>query len=74
MPKLPSNGKTDKGRAESPVLTLASVDEPHDLCPLNFRVSPEFHHEFKLYAVQHHMSMVELLRESFHAFKRTPRS
>jgi hypothetical protein len=32
---------------------------------MNFKVPESFHREFKLYAVQHGMSMVELLQESF---------
>lgn len=32
---------------------------------MNFKVPESFHREFKLYAVQHGMSMVDLLQESF---------
>ena len=39
------------------------------LTPLNFRVPEAFHREFKLYAVYHGMSMVDLLRESFRLMK-----
>ena len=36
---------------------------------MNFRVPEEFHREFKLYAVQHGISMVDLLQESFRVLK-----
>ena len=36
---------------------------------MNFRVSAQFHREFKLYAVQHGISMVDLLQESFRLLK-----
>lgn len=38
---------------------------------MNFRVPPRFHREFKLYAVQHGMTMVDLLQESFKVLKKT---
>ena len=38
---------------------------------MNFRVPETFHREFKLYAVQHGMSMVDLLQQSFMALKKT---
>jgi len=37
--------------------------------PLNFKVPVEFHREFKSYAAQHGISMVELLREGFRLIK-----
>jgi hypothetical protein len=43
--------------------------EPTSLKPLNFKVPASFHREFKSYAVQHGMSMLELLREGFEAVK-----
>jgi hypothetical protein len=33
--------------------------------PLNFKVSPEFHREFKAYAAVHGVSMLDLLKEGF---------
>jgi hypothetical protein len=39
------------------------------ILPMNFRVPAQFHREFKLYAVQHGMSMVNLLREAFSSLK-----
>jgi hypothetical protein len=43
--------------------------EPTSLKPLNFKVPAAFHREFKSYAVQHGMSMLDLLREGFQAVK-----
>lgn len=43
--------------------------EPTSLKPLNFKVPASFHREFKSYAVQHDMSMLDLLREGFEAVK-----
>lgn len=36
---------------------------------LNFKVSPEFHREFKTYATMHNLSMVGLLDEAFKVLK-----
>jgi hypothetical protein len=44
---------------------------PQDLRPLNFRVPAAFHQEFKMYAVSHHMSMLELLQRAFDRYKET---
>ena len=37
---------------------------------MNFRVPAQFHREFKIYAVQHGMSMVDLLQASFAVFRK----
>jgi hypothetical protein len=39
--------------------------------PLNFRVPAAFHQEFKMYAVSHGMSMLELLQSAFDRYKET---
>jgi hypothetical protein len=38
--------------------------------PLNFRVSPVFRREFKTYAAQHDMKLIELLQTSFEFYIR----
>lgn len=43
--------------------------EPYSLKPLNFKVPASFHREFKSYAVQRGISMLDLLREGFEAVK-----
>ena len=69
MPKTPTKGKPLKSGSEPSVLTFTNLDEPDAATPLNFRVPAQFHREFKLYAVQHGMSMVELLQQSFKLMK-----
>lgn len=62
---------TAKGAAPSPVAVVHNLKKPQsgDLKPLNFKVDPEFHREFKAYAASHGISMVELLREGFDLVK-----
>jgi hypothetical protein len=43
--------------------------ESTSLTPLNFKVSTEFHREFKTYAAQRGVSMLELLQEGFRLVK-----
>ena len=71
MAKVPPPLKSAKGIPPLPVITLANLDrpEPTTLTPMNFKVPEEFHREFKLYAVQGGMSMVELLQKSFCLFR-----
>ena len=71
MAKVPPPKKSLKGIPPLPVITVANLDkrEPMALTPMNFKVPEEFHREFKLYAVQHGMSMVDLLQESFRLLK-----
>lgn len=45
----------------------------HLLKPLNFRVDPEFHREFKTLASQQGISMLELLQRAFTAYKKQSR-
>lgn len=67
MAKVPPPRKSAKGLPPSPIIALANLDrpEPTVLTPMNFRVPEEFHREFKLFAVQHGKSMVDLLQEAF---------
>ena len=60
-----------KGDAPSPIAVVHNLKKPQsgDLKPLNFKVDPEFHREFKSYAASHSVSMVELLREGFELVK-----
>ena len=68
MPKAPSQRK--KTDAQASVISLPILTKQGtELTPMNFRVSAQFHREFKLYAVQHGMSMVALLQESFRLMK-----
>jgi predicted HicB family RNase H-like nuclease len=72
MPKLPRPGKSAKeGGLNKPVIALADFDKPESasFTPMNFRVPETFHREFKMYAAQHGISMVDLLQESFRVLK-----
>ncbi len=62
-----------EGKGEPPVARASqnlSKPDREALTPLNFRVPGEFHRSFKIYAAEHGMSMVELLQESFEAYRR----
>ena len=48
----------------------ADADDP-ELTPLNFKVSRDFHREFKTFAAQHGKSMVGILQEAFALLKDT---
>ncbi len=71
MAKVRPPTKPAKRESNQPLIALASLDqdEPVALTPMNFRVPESFHREFKLYAVQHGMSMVDLLQDSFRLLK-----
>lgn len=61
-----------KARGVSPVAKIAvrsGVSAPVTLAPLNFKVPREFRREFKTFASQHDMKMVELLHEGFRLVK-----
>ena len=62
---------TTKGSAPSPVAVVHNLkrQESGVLKPLNFKVDPEFHREFKAFAALHAISMVDLLREGFELVK-----
>lgn len=56
-----------KGEVPPPTAVVHNLKklQAGDLKPLNFKVDPEFHREFKSYAASHGISMLELLREGF---------
>jgi hypothetical protein len=71
MARVTRPSKPAKGASNPPVIALANIEVRASaaLTPMNFRVPETFHREFKLYAVQHGMSMVDLLQESFRLLK-----
>jgi hypothetical protein len=71
MPKSPSRRKAVKPDVQPSVISLPTLEKGGsvELTPMNFRVPETFHREFKLYAVQHGMSMVDLLQEAFRLVK-----
>ncbi|WP_197711000.1 hypothetical protein [Chromatium okenii] len=66
-PPPPSN----KTQVSSLMAVVDNLKQPQagDLKPLNFKVDPAFHREFKTYAATHGISMLELLREGFDLVK-----
>lgn len=60
-----------KREAPPPGAIVHNLKKPQggDLKPLNFKVDPEFHRQFKAYAASHGISMIELLREGFELVK-----
>lgn len=74
MTKSPSRKKTEKTTSRPSLIALPHLGEPGNLTPMNFRVSAQFHREFKLYAVQHGISMVDLLQQSFRLLKEQRRN
>lgn len=71
MTTTPSRRKTEKASSQSSAISIPDLDtqRPAALTPMNFRVPETFHREFKLYAVQHGISMVDLLQKSFRLMK-----
>ena len=63
--------KTSKGEpppADRPSDNLTKTASGANV-PLNFKVSVEFHREFKTYAAQHDITMLELLYDCFNSYK-----
>lgn len=71
MAKVPPPQTSRKGSPPELVRTVGNLDKkaPSQLTPLNFKVSSDFHREFKTYAAQRGMSMLELLQEGFRLVK-----
>ena len=67
----PPTKKSGKGLPPSIELTVGNLEkaEPGSLKPLNFKVPADFHREFKVYASQQGMSMLDLLQEGFRAIR-----
>ncbi|MCG8695108.1 MAG: hypothetical protein MI806_28195 [Minwuiales bacterium] len=64
VPPPKPNRKGPPPSAETVLHNLAQLPSS-GLKPLNFRVSPEFHREFKTFAATQGRSMVEVLHEAF---------
>ena len=72
MAKVPAPTRTRKRAVPTPARpdgTLRNREEGA-LAPLNFKVAREFRREFKTFASQHDMKMVELLQEGFRLVKK----
>ena len=61
--------------SDSPALTCGTGTGPTLVTPeersasLNFRVSPDFRREFKVYAAAHDLKLSELLQRSFETYR-----
>jgi hypothetical protein len=62
--------KHKSGSPKTETVIRRNVSEPAALAPLNFKVTKAFRREFKTYASQHDMKMVELLHEAFRLVKK----
>ena len=71
MANIPAPNRSTKGTPPAATKYHGNLERPEaaTLKPLNFKVSPEFHREFKSLAAMHGMSMLDLLRESFDLVK-----
>lgn len=72
MPESPRRGRSQQVPSALGQKTEFAADESgsNRTTPLNFKVPVEFHREFKSYAAQHGISMVELLQEGFRLIKK----
>lgn len=68
MAKANSQKEPEKD-APASVTGGSGKSESAALTPLNFKVPEKFHREFKTYAAQHGVSMLELLQEGFRLVK-----
>ena len=71
MTKQSSSRAMKKHSAPNHAGATATVDDSgaSSLTTLNFKVSQEFHREFKTFAAQHSKKMVEVLQEAFALLK-----
>jgi hypothetical protein len=73
MAKVPPPTQPKSRKGEPPPLERipGNLDKPEagSLKPLNFKVPDDFRKEFKTYAVQQGISMVELLQQAFALIK-----
>ncbi len=68
VPPAPRKTKGTPPRQSSTNLTKPSDG---DTAPLNFTVPPSFRKDYKAFAVEHDMTMVQVLYESFEIYRKT---
>jgi hypothetical protein len=56
-------------KSSAPMQAGAATPDASSLTTLNFKVSQDFHREFKTFAAQHSKKMVEVLQEAFALLK-----
>jgi hypothetical protein len=67
----PKAVKSRKGAPPTMTQTVGNLDKPEPAATvnMNFKVPPDFRREFKTYAAQHGISMLDLLQEGFRLIK-----
>lgn len=67
----PIRKRTTKGTPPPPEAASENLTRTTDqtLRPLNFKVPADFRKQYKLYAMEHDISMVELLKKSFEHYR-----
>jgi hypothetical protein len=69
LAKASRPGAKHKNGSPAEIVARRDGSEPATLAPLNFKVPKAFRREFKTFASQHDMKMVELLHEGFRLVK-----
>jgi hypothetical protein len=69
MAKASQPGKRQKSVSPAATMVHRKDSESATLAPLNFKVTKAFRREFKTYASQHDMKMIEVLHEGFRLVK-----
>jgi hypothetical protein len=67
--KPPRNRKGVPPKASEPLKNNLDKPAANELVGLHFRVPPEFHKQFKVYAAERSMSLVDVLKESFDLYR-----
>lgn len=62
-------GKKVSASLRAPRTVAGADSDASVLTTLNFKVSQDFHREFKMFAAQHSKKMVEVLQEAFALLK-----
>ena len=70
MPKKNAKGVPPKGTPPKARNNNLSKPAQAELVPMNFKVSPEFAKDFKVYAAMHGLKLVDLLKLGFEAYKK----
>ena len=70
MAKVPPPARKGEPPAMQEILGNLDTPQSEELVPLNFKVSEAFRREYKIFAAQRDMNMVDLLHESFELLKR----
>ena len=69
--KPPARRRGTKGKPTTKAAPVRNLKQPEseDTKPLQFKVSPELHTEFKTYAAMNGMTMLELFTDAYQFYK-----